>query len=294
MMQKEMGEKIFIHGFGMMGAGIAQVFAQSGYEIIASDMEEIQFEKGLKEIARSVNKLVQKGVFKGNVEDVLKRIKTTRDLEEAKEASWVIEAVFEDVEVKKQVFQRLDAICLPNTILASNTSGLLITEIASATQHPERVIGTHFFSPVPVMRLVEVIRGLRTSADVLKRTKDLITSIGKEPIIVEKEIPGFIVNRINGMVYLEALRLLDQGVATAGDIDRGVKLGAGYAMGPFEAMDMIGLDTVLKSRLGIYEQTKDPRFYPPDILKKMVAAGLLGRKTGRGFYEYTSDGKKIL
>jgi len=289
-----MGEKIFIHGFGMMGAGIAQVFAQSGYEIIAHDMEEIQFEKGLKEIARSVNKLVEKQVFRGSTEEVVGRIKTTRDLEKAKDASWVIEAVFEDVEIKRHVFQELDAICPRNTILASNTSSLLITEIASATKNPERVIGTHFFSPVPVMRLVEIIRGLRTSSDTLKRTKDLIASIGKEPIIVEKEIPGFIVNRINGMAYLEALRLLEQGVATAGDIDRGLKLGAGYAMGPFEAMDMIGLDTVLKSRLGIYEQTKDARFYPPDILKKMVAAGLLGRKTGMGFYEYTTDGKKKL
>jgi 3-hydroxybutyryl-CoA dehydrogenase len=141
---------------------------------------------------------------------------------------------------------------------------------------------------------VEIIRGLVTSSDTVERTKELLLSIGKDPIIVEKEIPGFIVNRINGMVYLEALRLLELGIATVADIDKGLKLGTGYAMGPFEAMDIIGLDTVLKSRMGIYEQTKDTRFFPPDILRKMVAAGLHGRKTNKGFYEYTPEGKKIV
>jgi 3-hydroxybutyryl-CoA dehydrogenase len=287
-----MGEKIFVQGFGMMGCGIAQVFAQAGFEVVATDLEETQLEKGLKEITRSVRKLVEKGLIKEGVEGILGRIHTTQQIEEAVEAVMVVEAVYEDMELKKQVFRKLDAVCSPETILASNTSGLLITEIASSTKNPERVIGTHFFSPVPMMRLVEIIRGFLTSSDTMRRTKELITSIEKEPIVVEKEIPGFLVNRINGMVYLEALRLLEYGVASAVDIDKALKLGAGYTMGPFETMDMIGLDTVLKSRMGIYEQTKDARFLPPDILKKMVVAGFLGRKTGKGFYEYTPEGKK--
>ena len=153
-------------------------------------------------------------------------------------------------------------------------------------------MGTHFFSPPQIMRLVEIIRGFLTSTETVNQTKKWMEAIGKEPIVVEKEIPGFVVNRINGMVYLEALRLLEMGVASAADIDKGLKLGTGYAMGPFEVMDLIGLDTVLKSRMGIYEQTKDLKFYPADILRKMVAAGFLGRKTSKGFYEYTPDGKK--
>lgn len=287
-----MGGKIFVQGFGMMGCGIAQVFAQAGFEVVATDLEQTQLEKGLMEITRSVRKLAEKGLIKEGVEGILGRIRTTRQMEEAAEAVMVVEAVYEDMELKKQVFRKLDAVCSSETILASNTSGLLITEIASSTKNPERVVGTHFFSPVPMMRLVEIIQGLLTSSDTTRRTKELIISIGKEPIVVEKEVPGFVVNRINGMVYLEALRLLEYGVASVADIDKALKLGVGYTMGPFETMDMIGLDTVLKSRMGIYEQTKDARFLPPDILKKMVAAGFLGRKTSKGFYEYTPEGKK--
>lgn len=287
-----MGEKIFVQGFGMMGSGIAQVFAQSGFEVVVIDVDETKIDKGLKGINRSLTKLVEKGLVQGDKEVILGRISTAEKIEEAAEATLVIEAVYEDMELKKQIFRELDSVCSGNTILASNTSSLLITEIASATKRPERVIGVHFFNPVPMMQLVEIIRGFLTSTDTMKRTKQLIISIGKEPIVVEKEIPGFVVNRVNGMVYLEALRLLEYGVATAADIDKGLKLGAGYTMGPFEAMDMIGIDTVLKSRMGIYEQTKDPRFFPSDILRKMVAEGFLGRKTGKGFYEYTPDGKK--
>lgn len=289
-----MQEKIFVYGFGMMGSAIAQVFAQTGFEVVAMDVDKGQIERGMEQINRSIRKLLGKGLVKGSAEEVIERISTTQEIENAAKSVLVIEAVYEDMELKKQVFGKLDSLCPPKTILASNTSSFLITEIASSTKNPERVIGTHFFSPVPMMKLVEIIRGLLTSSDTVERTKELLLSIGKEPIIVEKEIPGFIVNRINGMVYLEALRLLELGIATAADIDKGLKLGAGYAMGPFEAMDMIGVDTVLKSRMGIYEQTKDTRFFPPDILKKMVAAGLHGRKTNKGFYNYTPEGKKIL
>ncbi len=288
----KMGEKVFVQGFGLMGSGIAQVFAQAGYQVVATDVDDGILQKGMSSITQSVSKFVEKGTVKGSKEEILGRIRTTRNVDEAADAALVVEAVYEDMQLKKKTFEKLDAICPATTILASNTSGLLITDIASATKRPERMVGTHFFSPPQMMRLVEVVRGFLTSDETVNQIKKWIESIGKEAIVVEKEVPGFVVNRINGMVYLEALRLLEQGVATAADIDKGLKLGTGYAMGPFEVMDLIGLDTLLKSRMGIYEQTKDIRFYPPDILRKMVSAGFLGRKTRKGFYEYTPDGKK--
>ncbi len=279
-------KKVCVVGFGIMGNGIAQVAAQAGYDVIAQDISEAVLEKGMKAIEWSVEKLVSKGKVKGTKEEIVGRIKTTSDIKDAKEADMVIEAVIENLELKQSLFADLDRVCSPEAILATNTSCLTITDIASKSQRPERVVGAHFFNPVPMMRLVEVIKGLRTSDETMEITRDFVKSIGKEPLIVNKDIPGFVVNRINGWVYLEAMHLLELGVASAEDIDKGMKLGVGHTMGPFETMDLAGLDSVLKSRMALYEGTKEPKLFPPDILRNMVSAGLLGRKTGKGFFNY--------
>jgi 3-hydroxybutyryl-CoA dehydrogenase len=281
--------KVFVVGFGMMGNGIAQVSAQAGYEVVAQDIDEDILERGMKTIAWSVEKLASKGKIEGTKEEVLGRIRTTTDLNLAEEADLVVEAVIEDLELKQRLFSDLDRRCSPKTILASNTSALLITDIASKTNHPERVVGTHFFNPAPIMRLVEVVKGLLTSDETMVVAKDYVLSLGKEPLLVHKDIPGFVVNRINGWIYLEAMRLLEQGVASAEDIDKGMRLGVGHSMGPFETMDMAGLDTILNARMAVYNGTRDQRLFPPDILRRMVSAGLLGRKTGRGFYAYAKE-----
>jgi len=284
-------KKVFVIGFGTMGNGIAQVSAQAGYEVLAQDTDASVFEKGMKTIEWSVEKMVSKGKVEGSKDEILKRINTTEDLKDAEDADLVIEAVVENLELKQKLFSELDGICSPEAILASNTSGLLITDIASKTNHPERVVGTHFFSPVPVMRLVEVVKGLLTSDETMEITRGFVQAINKEPLMVYKDIPGFVVNRINGWIYLEAMRLVEQGVASVEDIDKGMRLGVGHAMGPFETMDMAGLDALLNARMAVYNGTREPKLFPPDILRRMVSAGLLGKKTGRGFYEYPKDKK---
>jgi len=200
-----------------MGSGIAQVSAQAGYQVFVYDVDESVFEKGRKAIEWSLKKLVSKGKVEGTEEEILSRIKTTTDLQSCREVDLVIEAVIEDLELKKKMFSELDRICSPRTILATNTSNLLITDIASKTNHPERVVGTHFFNPVPMMQLVEVVKGLRTSDETVEIARKFVVSIKKEPLMVYKDIPGFVVNRINGWIYLEAMRLLEQGVATSDD-----------------------------------------------------------------------------
>jgi 3-hydroxybutyryl-CoA dehydrogenase len=278
---------VFVVGFGTMGNGIAQVSAQSGYKVVGQDIDSAVLEKGMKNITWSVEKLVSKGKAKGTVEEIMGRIETTTDLQAARDADMVIEAVVENLELKHRLFSDLDRICHPETILATNTSGLLITDIAAKTTHPQRVVGTHFFNPVPMMKLVEVVRGLLTSDETMEMARNFVLSIDKEPLMVQKDIPGFVVNRINGWTYLEAMRLLEQGVATVEDIDKGMRLGVGHLMGPFETMDLAGLDAILNARMALYDGTKEPRLFPPDILRKMISAGLLGRKTGRGFYDYS-------
>jgi len=279
-------KNVFVIGFGTMGSGIAQVSAQAGYQVLVYDVDESVFERGKKTIEWSLKKLVSKGKVEGTEKEILSRIKTTTDLQSCREVDFVIEAVIEDLELKRKMFTELDSICSPRTILATNTSNLLITDIASKTNHPERVVGTHFFNPVPMMQLVEVVKGLRTSDETMEVARKFVVSIKKEPLMVYKDIPGFVVNRINGWIYLEAMRLLEQGVASVEDIDKGMRLGVGHAMGPFETMDLAGLDAILNARMALYNGTKDPKLFPPDTLRKMVSAGLLGRKTGKGFYEY--------
>ena len=278
--------KIFLVGFGTMGNGIAQVSAMAGYDVVAYDIDEGVLEKGLKTIEWSVEKLISKGEIEGSKEEILGKIRTTKDLQAVQETDLVIEAVIENLELKQKIFSDLDRLCHPKVILATNTSALGITDIASATNHPERVVGTHFFNPVPMMRLVEVVKGLLTSEETMEIIREFVLSIKKEPLMVYKDIPGFVVNRINGWIYLEAMRLLEQGVASVEDIDKGMRLGVGHAMGPFQTMDLAGLDAILNARMALYNSTREPRLFPPDILRNMVSAGLLGRKTGRGFYKY--------
>jgi 3-hydroxybutyryl-CoA dehydrogenase len=279
--------KVCVVGAGVMGSGIAQVFAQAGYDVVMVDVAEEFLQKGMSSIRANLERAVAKGkMSKEEAEAVLGRIETTLDLEKAGgEADFVVEAVVEKMNVKREVFSRLDRACKSHTILASNTSTLSITEMASVTQRPDRVAGMHFFNPAPIMRLVEVIAGAETSQETLSTVKALAEKLGKTPVEV-KESPGFVVNRLLTLMLNEACFLLMENVARPEDIDTAMKLGCNHPMGPFELMDLVGLDIVLAIAETLYQETGDPKFRPSPLLRKMVRAGLLGRKTGRGFYTY--------
>lgn len=279
--------KVCVVGAGVMGSGIAQVFAQAGYDVVMVDVAEEFLQKGMSSIRANLERAVAKGkMSKEEAEAVLGRIETTLDLEKAGgEADFVVEAVVEKMNVKREVFSRLDRACKSHTILASNTSTLSITEMASVTQRPDRVAGMHFFNPAPIMRLVEVIAGAETSQETLATVKALAEKLGKTPVEV-KESPGFVVNRLLTLMLNEACFLLMENVARPEDIDTAMKLGCNHPMGPFELMDLVGLDIVLAIAETLYQETGDPKFRPSPLLRKMVRAGLLGRKTGRGFYTY--------
>ena len=284
--------KVFIVGAGLMGSGIAQVCAQSGINVVLNDISQEAVEKGLKNIAWSVSKFIEKGKITEDEDTILHRIATADDFSSAADADLVIEAVFEKLELKQEIFLKLDEVCQPNTILASNTSAIPITELASITKRPEKVLGIHFFSPVPMMPVAEVIRGINTTEETILFGVDFVKSIGKEPIRVESDVAGFLLNRINFPSTIEAIRLVEQGVGTVADIDKGMKLAFGRKMGPFETGDMVGLDVTYGALMACYEETKDPRFYPPQLLRRKVKAGHLGRKTGKGWYEYNKDGTR--
>lgn len=286
-------KKIFVVGSGLMGGGIAQVCAQAGYSVTMMDIEDIMIEKGMKNITWSVSKMVEKGKVEGSTEEIVGRIATTTKLSEAKDAEFVFEAVFENLEIKAKVFSELDKICPAATILASNTSAIPITEIAVATKRPEKVVGTHFFSPVPMMPVVEIIRGLKTSEQTMEIATKLCKSLGKEIVKVNKDVAGFALNRFNAPSTVEAIRLVECGVVSVEDLDKGIRLGFGRAMGPFETGDMAGLDVSLNAVSVIYRETGDPKFMPPMLLQRKVKAGQLGRKTGIGWYKYDDKGKKI-
>jgi 3-hydroxybutyryl-CoA dehydrogenase len=286
------GKKIFVVGAGLMGSGIAQVSAQVGYSVLMRDITEDALKKGMASIRWSLTKFAEKGTIKESPETVMGRITTTKDLQAGRDADLVIEAVFEQMEVKQGVFKELDGICKPEAIIASNTSALPISEIAAVTRRPEKVVGIHFFSPVPMMRIVEVVRGLLTAETTLETARQYVLSLGKEYITVHKDLAGFALNRCNIPATLEAIRLVEMGVASPEDIDKGMRLGFGRPMGPFETNDLTGLDVSLNAALNVYNETHDPKFWPPALMFRKVKAGHLGRKTGRGWYEYTPDGKR--
>jgi 3-hydroxybutyryl-CoA dehydrogenase len=280
-------KKITVLGAGLMGAGIAQVSAQAGLNVAMRDVEDRFVESGLNTIKKNLSRAVSKGKMdQADADAVLSRINGTTDLAEAAaDADLVIEAIIEVMDIKKPVYKELDDICPDHTIFASNTSGLSITEMASATKRPEKFIGMHFFNPVPVMKLVELIKGLVTDDETFKICETYIEKIGKEAIEVE-EAPGFAVNRILVPMLNEAYFVYAEGIASAEDIDKGMVLGANHPIGPLALSDLVGLDTLLHVLEGFYKELGD-KYRPAPILKKMVRAGYLGRKSGKGFYNYT-------
>jgi 3-hydroxybutyryl-CoA dehydrogenase len=271
-----------------MGAGIAQVAAQAGYAVMLRDVTDDALQRGIGAIRTSYERFVAKDKLTAEeAEAALGRITPTTDLEAAAaEADIVVEAAFEQVEVKHEVFRVLDQVCKPDTVLATNTSAIPITQIAAVTGRPEHVVGTHFFSPVPMMALCELVRGYKTSDDTLARARQFAEDVGKTCIVVNRDVAGFVTTRLICALAMEAVKLYETGVASAEDIDLACRLGFGHTMGPLATVDLTGVDILRNASLNIYNDTRDEKFVPPEILSRMVSAGDLGRKTGRGFYEY--------
>ena len=281
-------EKIFVIGAGTMGSGIVQAFAQKGYEVIVRDIKDEFVDRGIATINKNLSKLVAKGkVTEEFKENVLSKITGTTDLNLAADCDLVIEAAVENMEIKKDIFSQVDKICKVETILASNTSSLSITEVASVTNRPDRVIGMHFFNPATIMKLVEVIKGMATSQETFDKVKELSFAIGKEPVEVA-EAPGFVVNRILIPMINEAVGIFAEGVASVEDIDTAMKLGANHPMGPLALGDLIGLDVCLAIMDVLYNETGDTKYRAHSLLRKYVRAGWLGRKSGKGFYDYNA------
>jgi 3-hydroxybutyryl-CoA dehydrogenase len=281
-------KNILVVGAGQMGSGIAQVFAQGGFHVLLHDVKEEFAKRGLSIIGKNLQRMRDKGkIQEAEMEETLARIKLTTDLNDAKDRDFVVEAAVEKMEVKKDIFRQLDEILPPEVILATNTSSLSITDIASVTKRPEKVIGMHFMNPVPVMKLVEVIRGLATSDETYETVKTLSEMLGKVPVET-KDFPGFISNRVLMPMINEAIYALYEGVATKEGIDEIMKLGMNHPMGPLTLADFIGLDTCLYIMETLHEGFGDDKYRPCPLLKQYVKAGWLGRKTGRGFYVYDS------
>ncbi len=276
---------IGIVGAGTMGGGIAQVAAASGFSVLLNDVDEAYLERALKGMDKSLAKLIEKGKITEGKEAILARVKPTPHLDEFRAADFVVEAVFEDFEVKRNVLRALDTILAPEVILTSNTSSISITRLAAQTSRPDRFMGMHFMNPVPLMALVELVRGLATSEETFATVKALAEKIGKVPVEAN-DFPGFISNRILMPMINEAVYALMEGVGTAGAIDTVMKLGMNHPMGPLALADLIGLDVCLSIMEVLYDGFKDPKYRPCPLLRKMVDAGYLGRKTGRGFYTY--------
>jgi 3-hydroxybutyryl-CoA dehydrogenase len=285
-----MSDKIAVIGAGTMGSGIAQVAAEAGFVVDLVDMEQAFVDRGIGNIRKFVGKKVEKGkLTQAQCDDIFSRLIGTTDMKKAVEGvEMVVEAVFEKFELKRDIFQKLDALCPPTVILASNTSTLSIASLAAATKNPSRVIGTHYFSPVPAMRLVEVIKGKETSDATAKTTVELCKKFGKTPIVV-KDIPGFIVNRFLCLIYNEAANMIYNGSSGAEEIDQAMKLGCNWPMGITEIMDLAGVDVCAYAIEAMYQMTGEERYKPSPLFEKMIAEKKLGRKTGEGFYKY--DGK---
>lgn len=278
--------KVFIIGAGIMASGIAQVFAMGDHEVLITDISTDTLEKAKKSFIKNLTKLVEKDkITEERMNEVLANIQTTSNIDDAKDANLVLEAVSEKMAIKKELFSKLDTICSKETIFATNTSSLSITEIAYSTKYPERVIGMHFFNPAPVMKLVEIIKGYATSQEVYETILKLTKELGKEPVLCE-EAPGFVVNRILIPMINEAIGILADGIATAEDIDNAMKYGANHPIGPLALGDLVGLDVVLAIMDILTSEFGDLKYRAHPLLKKMVRAGKLGRKTGEGFYRY--------
>ncbi|GAA2071164.1 3-hydroxyacyl-CoA dehydrogenase family protein [Streptomyces albiaxialis] len=282
-----MAKKLAVIGAGLMGSGIAQVSARAGWDVVLRDVTDEALTRGTDGIKASFDKFVSKGKLDAaEAEAALGRITTTTDLDGAADADVVVEAVFEKIEVKREIFATLDKLVRDETVLASNTSAIPITKIAAATERPERVVGTHFFSPVPMMALCELVRGHKTSDETLAKAREFAESTGKTCVVVNRDVAGFVTTRLIAALVVEAAKLYESGVASAEDIDTACKLGFGHAMGPLATADLTGVDILLHASENIYEESKDGKFAPPELMRRMVDAGDLGRKSGQGFYAH--------
>jgi 3-hydroxybutyryl-CoA dehydrogenase len=282
-----MAGRLAVIGAGLMGSGIAQVAAQAGWQVTLRDLDGASVQRGLDAIRGSLERFAAKGTLPADqVPATLDRITPTTELEPAAEADIVVEAVFERLDVKQEVFRSLDRLCRPDAVLATNTSAIPITQLAAATQRPESVVGTHFFSPVPMMRLCELVRGIRTSDVTLATARAFAEEVGKTCVVVNRDVAGFVTTRLITAFVVEAVRLVESGVISAEDLDTACRLGFGHAMGPLATADLTGVDILLHAARNIHTDTADGKFFPPELMQRMVAAGDLGRKTGRGFYSY--------
>lgn len=286
-------EKVLVVGAGYMGSGIAQVCAQAGYRVHLMDIQPATVEQAIRNIRWSVEKLAAKGLVKESPPQVLARLEPEMDLSSASQANWIIEAAWEDEELKRGIFQELGRISQPETLLATNTSSIPITRLAARTSRPERVLGLHFFGPVPLMGLVEVVKGEQTSRGIFERGVAFVQSLGKTPVRVRRDIPGFVMNRIFSAALREAVDLVEQDIVSPEDIDVGMRLGYGWNVGPFEIADNAGLDTVARVGQTIKALGADHLAFTSDLIERMVADGRLGRKAGKGFYRYSPEGKRL-
>lgn len=279
--------KVGVLGAGLMGSGIAEVAARAGYETVVREVTDELVEKGIDKIRGSLGKAVEKGKLEASVRDeALGRLSGTVDLSPLADCDVVIEAIIENLDEKRKTFTALDEAVKPEAIFASNTSSLTVTQMAMFTKRPDKLVGLHFFNPVPVMKLVEVVRTILTSDESFDRAFEFARSLGKEPIAC-RDNSGFVVNRLLVPYLLDAIRALEEGVGSVEDIDKGMQLGCGYPMGPFTLLDFVGLDTTYYIANIMFDEYREKRFAPPPLLKQMVQAGRLGKKSGRGFYDYS-------
>ncbi len=281
--------KVGVAGCGLMGSGIAEVVAKSGREVTVLETTEEFLAKGEARIERSLDRAVQKGKLEAEEKErIQSRISFTLEVADLASCEMVIEAIIEDLDIKADLFGKLDELCGPDTIFASNTSSLTVTDMAARTQRPDRFVGLHFFNPVPVMKLVEVVRTIATSEETFQRAFDFAASLGKQPIAA-KDNSGFVVNLLLVPYMLDAIRQLERGVASIEDIDKGMVLGCGYPMGPFTLCDFVGIDTLFFISEIMFDEYREERYAPPPLLKRIVSMGRFGRKTGKGFYDYSGD-----